>query len=207
MRKIWFAILALFAFQAQALDFDNSWSEQDLPLRASNNYSLGGGALGVASDGGVSILYRSVFAPVTQASWNWSVSQSVPATNVRQKGGDDRNLSVYFVFMPSAASESAKGQGIRKLLGNEAAKAVIYTYGGNDARGARYQSPYMQGRGLVIIEAPAGVASGRSQVNLVADYQAAYGAQPEVLVGIGISSDSDDTNASVRAQISNLQIQ
>ncbi len=206
MRILLASLLSAMAFPAFAISFDGNWSEQNLPLKGSNDYGLGGGTLSIASDDAVSILYRPIYQPASKASWSWSVSQSVPATNLRAKGGDDRNLSLYFVFMPAAEAEATKGQGMSKILRNKSAKALIYTYGGQDGRGAAFQSPYTAGRGQVIVKAPAGTGSGSENVDLAADYQRAYGAAPEVLIGIGVSADSDDSEASIRASLSGLAV-
>ncbi len=200
-------VIAMTTLGAHALSFDGSWTNQKIPLKSANQYTQNGGTLSVTSNAGVSILYRAVFQNVTTASWNWQVAQSVPATNLRGKGGDDRNLSLYFVFMPEAEAGAVQGQSLTKILRNPQAKALIYTYGGNEGRGASFQSPYTGGRGQVIIMAPAGAGSGQESVNLTKDFQSAYGEAAGTLIGIGVSSDSDDTGSTVEATISNLAIQ
>ncbi len=204
MRFLFLILVLLGAASAMALDFDGTWKEQDLPLKSSNQYGLNGGSLAIASDGAVSILYRPVYQAVRGARWNWSIESSVPVTNLRSKGGDDRNISLYFVFAPEAVASDLQGQSLSKVLRNKNVRALIYTYGGQDGRGAAYQSPYLQGRGLVIVKAGAGVGSGSEDVDLVADFGRAYGAAPEILIGVGVSADSDDTKGSIRATLSGL---
>ncbi len=189
-----------------ALEFDGTWKSQKLPLRDGNVYAQKGAHLDIASDAGVSILYRGFGAPASSASWNWAVDQSVPATNLRQKGGDDRNLSLYFVFAPANEAAALRSASLTKLLRNNSVKALVYTYGGAESPNTAFQSPYGQGRASVVIKAPAGTGGGAENVNLNADYQAAYGEAPQILIGVAISADSDDTKSSIRARISNLNI-
>ncbi len=206
MKKTLVMILSLMATPLWALSFDGAWSEQKFPLKNANRYGLNGASLSIQSQDAVSLLYRPLYQNATQASWSWQVSQSVPTTDLSKKGGDDRNLSLYFVFMPEAEAEASRGQALTKILRNPNAKALIYTYGGSAGRGASFQSPYTQGRGLVIVKSPAGAGSGAENVDLAADFQRAYGAAPGVLIGVAVSADSDDTDSTINATISNLNI-
>ena len=65
-----------------------------------------------------------------KASWSWNVGTSVPPTDLSQKGGDDRNLSLYFIFAPQDLAAKAQDLGIRKLLGNPEIRVLMYVWGG-----------------------------------------------------------------------------
>ncbi|MEM7711253.1 MAG: DUF3047 domain-containing protein, partial [Pseudomonadota bacterium] len=102
-RFILTAAFAAFApaLAAEPIAFDGSWREQGFLRLFSNDYSQGGGTLDVVSDGTVSLLWKALpdrLRGGTRASWGWAVSQTVPVTDLRQKGGDDRNLAIYFVW-------------------------------------------------------------------------------------------------------------
>ena len=87
---------------AGPVNFSNGWKEQRLSLFSSNDYTFGQN-LGLVSNGSVSIAWSRVDRAdwdVAGASWGWTVEQSVPATDLSRKGGDDRNISLYFVFVP-----------------------------------------------------------------------------------------------------------
>ena len=212
MRKLTLAlplVLAASAAAAGPISFGGSWNEQRLQLFNSNDYSFNGGSLGIASDGAVSLAWTRTNQSdwgARSASWNWSVDQSVPATNLRQKGGDDRNISIYFVFLPEADAANMQGANIRQLNGNPNVRILQYVWGGNHSRGAVQQSPYAPGQGANVILRQAGTGSNSESVNLASDFASAFGGAPGALVGIAVSADSDDTGSSIRASVSNLAV-
>ena len=130
-----FAILALAATltattaSASQIPFDGSWKHQKFSLFSGNDYTPRGSALDVSSDASVSLFYRALPETVWRssgASWDWQVSQSVPPTNLALKGGDDRNLALYFVFLPQAEAERSRGKRVTRLLSSENVTARIW---------------------------------------------------------------------------------
>ncbi len=104
---------------AETLKFDRSWDEQGFLRLWSNDCDLAGRQLRVFSDVTVSRLYRSVPKSAwnsNMASWGWSVSKSVVATDLTRKGGDDRNLAIYFIFMDHVDAEKLSGKSVRRAL-------------------------------------------------------------------------------------------
>ncbi len=203
------ALLAASAVSAGPISFGGSWNEQRLQLFNSNSYSFNGGSLGIASDGGVSLAWTRTNRGdwgSTRASWNWSVDTSVPATDLRRKGGDDRNISIYFVFLPEADANAMEGANIRRLNSNPNVRILQYVWGGNHGRGSVQQSPYAPGQGANVILRAAGTGSNSESVNLASDFATAFGGAPGALVGIAVSADSDDTGSSIRASVSNLAV-
>ncbi len=196
---------------AAPIGFDRNWTEQNFSLFSSNDYGFAGSNLSVASDKSVSLIWRPL--PQTMwsaraASWNWQVSEGVPATDLAKKGGDDRNLALYFVFLPQAEAEALGNKpNIRKLLGADDARVLVYVWGGGQARGKVLSSPYLGARGKTIVLRPSGNGSFNEAINLARDHQKAFGAEPSALVGLAISADSDDTASMIRASISGLQVQ
>ena len=203
--------LVLVASQTAAgpISFGGGWNEQRLQLFGSNDYAFNGGSLGIASDNAVSLAWtrtsRSDWG-ARSASWSWRVDQSVPATDLRRKGGDDRNISVYFVFLPEDVAATMEGANIRQLNGNPNVRILQYVWGGNHARGAVLGSPYAPGQGANVMLRQAGTGAHSESVNLASDYAAAFGGSPGALVGIAVSADSDDTGSSIRASVSNLAV-
>lgn len=193
---------------ATSIAFDDAWRAVSFPRLAPTRYGLGGGTLSVAADASSSLIYRPVpeaARGVRMAGWDWAVSESVPATDLSRKGGDDRNLSLYFVFMERRAAEGlSPSTSPQRLLTSRSARTLIYVWGGNHPQGALLPSPYLRGRGVTVALRPAGTGSGRARVDLARDHQAAFGAPPEVLVGLAVSADSDDTDSRMRASLSNL---
>lgn len=212
MRLFLSAVAALtLALPAVAgpISFSSGWQEQRLSLFSSNDYSFGAN-LGMVSDGSVSIAWTRVGQAdwgSTAASWSWTVEQSVPATSLAQKGGDDRNISLYFVFVPESIAPSLQGANIRSLLGNDDVRIIQYAWGGNHSRGQAIPSPYgPSGQGVTIALRQAGTGSHSESVDLAADYARAFGGAPGALVGLAVSGDSDDTDSVIRAAIGNLAL-
>ena len=194
---------------AGPVSFATGWQEQRLSLFSSNDYRFGQ-TLQMLSDGSVSIAWTRVGRgdwDSTGASWSWSVDESVPPTDLGRKGGDDRNISLYFVFVPESMAPDLEGAGIRSLLGNEAVRIIQYAYGGNHARGQVIRSPYgPPGQGVTIALRQAGKGSFTENVDLAADYARAFGGEKGALIGLAVSGDSDDTDSMIRAAIGNLTL-
>ena len=204
-----FAILTTAAAAANPIRFDTGWQEQRLSLFSSNDYRFGAN-LSMVSDGSVSIAWTRVAQgnwDSTGAAWRWTVDQSVPATDLALKGGDDRNISLYFVFVPQSIAPQVQGANIRGLLGNDDVRVIQYAWGGNHRRGQVIASPYgPTGQGVTIALRQAGTGSYNERVDLAADYARAFGGDTGALVGLAVSGDSDDTRSVIRAAIGNLSL-
>jgi hypothetical protein len=203
------AALAVPAF-ADAVPFNKSWTTQRFSLFSSNKYGFGGNALSIASDGSVSLAYTRVKESLwnaRSASWGWEVSKSVPATDLAKKGGDDRNASLYFVFLPEAEAKAlgAKAK-VTKLLSSKSARVLVYVWGDKRGRGTLLSSPYLGSRGKTIVLRGAGTGKHSEKVDLAADYRRAFKGQPGALVGLAVSADSDDTDSVIRARITGLSL-
>jgi hypothetical protein len=199
--------LALPASATQ-LSFDGSWQEQGFLRLFSNDYIQQGPDLGIVSDGTVSLLWRAVpddLRGAGAASWAWRVDEGVPPTDLGRKGGDDRNIALYFVFTTPEIAATIDPNRAARLLRDENTKALVYVWGGDKARGTVTQSPYHPGL-KTLVRREAGTGSHTEQVDLSADYAAAFGGTPGVLVGVGVTADADDTNTVIRAQLSNLTL-
>ena len=214
MRRITaFALLAAAAAAAPAaampVAFDG-WTEQRFSLFSSNDFAAAGPRLTVVSDGTVSLLWTALppeKAPTRRASWSWSVDASVPPTDLTRKGGDDRNLALYFLFLPAAEAQAARGKSIKALLGAENARVLMYVWGGAHGRGEVLPTPYLGARGRTVAMRPAGAGAASEEIDLAADYARAFGAAPEALVGLAVSADSDDTDGRIVARIEGLRLE
>ncbi|MEM7718780.1 MAG: DUF3047 domain-containing protein [Pseudomonadota bacterium] len=201
-------VLAATTATASPVPFDRAWKEQGFLRLWTNDYSFRGRQLDVVSNGTVSLVWRPVegdLQTATTAMWRWRVTEGVPPTDLTQKGGDDRNLALYFVFVDEESARRLTGGNARQLLRNPNTRALIYVWGGNHSPGAILQSPYHSGlRTKVLRTGTDGTFS--ESVDLAADYRRAFGDAPGVLVGLGVSADSDDTDTTVRASIADLQL-
>ena len=177
------------AASAGPISFANGWREQRLSLFSSNDYRCGPN-LSMVSDGSVSIAWTRVAQgnwTSTQASWSWTVDQSVPVTSLAQKGGDDRNISLYFVYVPQSMAPKLQNANIRGLLGNDDVRIIQYAWGGGHQRGQIIPSPYgPPGQGVTISLRQAGTGSHSERVDLAADYARAFGGDKGALVGLAV---------------------
>ena len=194
--------------EAEQVTFSDNWTEQAFSLFSSNEFVLNADTLNISSEGTVSILWKKLppsMWEANQANWDWAVEVSVPATDLTVKGGDDRNLSIYFVFSPQEYLPKSKGK-LTDLLKNKDVRVLMYVWGGDHDRGEVLPSPYLEDFGKTIILQRAGTGRASEQVNLANDFLRVFGEKPEKLVGIAISADSDDTRSAISSSISNLKI-
>ena len=195
--------------EAEQVTFSDNWTEQAFSLFSSNEFVLNADTLGILvlkaqyPFCGKSCLLS--MSEANQADWDWAVEVSVPATDLTVKGGDDRNLSIYFVFSPQEYLPKSKGK-LTDLLKNKDVRVLMYVWGGDHDRGEVLPSPYLEDFGKIIVLQRAGTGRAREQVNLANDFLRVFGENPEKLVGIAISADSDDTRSTIYSSISNLEI-
>ena len=185
------------------------WTHQKFGVFGGNNWRQSGWKLSVVSDRGVSLLWRPLPEnswQATKASWSWNVGTSVPPTDLSQKGGDDRNLAVYFIFAPQDLATKAQDLGIRKLLGNPEIRVLMYVWGGSHDRNTVVGSPYLGARGKTIMLRPAGTGQRDETIDLRSDLDRIYGNRDLRLIGLAVSADSDDTETRIEAGISNLRL-
>lgn len=212
-RMIVMLALALMTVQpshvrAEDISF-KGWTHQKFGVFGGNSWRPAGRTLSVESDADVSLLWRPLPEEVweaTKASWSWNVGTSVPPTDLSQKGGDDRNLSLYFIFAPQDLAVRAQDLGIRKLLGNPEIRVLMYVWGGSHDRNSIVASPYLGARGKTIVLRPAGTGQRDEAVDLRSDLDRVYGKRDLMLIGLAVSADSDDTETRIEAGISDLRL-
>lgn len=193
---------------AEMFPFDGTWKEQGFLRLFSNTYVQNGRSVDVVSDGTVSLLWRpieSARSDNTRASWIWNVTEGVIPTDLTLKGGDDRNLAVYFVFVDPERATALNGKNVRRILREESARAVIYVWGGDHPVGARLPSPYSPRLRTQVLQTTA-TGRFRETVNVSHDYRTLFGSEPGTLVGLAISADSDDTRGRIVASVSDLTL-
>ena len=104
------------------------------------------------------------------------------------------------IFAAALTAATANPNRATALLRNANTKVLVYVWGDDDSRGTIQNSPYLPGLRTVILR-QAGTGQHSERVDLAADFARAFGTAPEVLMGVGISADSDDTNGKIRASI------
>jgi hypothetical protein len=193
------------------------WRELPTPNKPGNQFSLGeDGVIEVVSKNSVSTLYQPVEVDLGQRpilTWRWRVDQATPATDLTVKGKDDCSLSVYvgFPYRPEQASfmERVKRPLVELLAGKDApGRALRYVFCGERARGEMVESPYMGSAGMIKILRPSSSPTGEwfeEQVDVAADYRAAFGGEPQNPSQIAIEADTDNTHSASRAEVADLE--
>lgn len=205
-------VIALLGLPAasETIRFDKKWVEQGFLRLWSNDYDLKGNSVHVGSDGTVSLLYWRApesLRGATKAAWKWAVSESVKATDLTKKGGDDRNLALYFVFVDPASVGKLSKASARKLLTHSKTRALVYVWGGDYKRGQVLYSPYGPKILKTVVKRSAGTGKYSESVDLERDFKRAFKQEKGVLVGLGITADSDDTDGKISATVSGLVVE
>lgn len=175
------------------------WRELTFRQYAATQYRAVNGELAVVADKSSSMLYRPLAGAAlspSRARWEWRVDEGVGATDLSKKGGDDAALAIYFVFADDKTANRLAGRNpsMMRMLSARATTSLVYVFGG--AQPASFQSPYGAGKSWSTVLRPAMSARGRwfdESADLAADHARAFGAPPQRLIAIAISSDSDDT--------------
>ena len=195
---------------ADPVMFDGSWQDQSFLFRSANEYIQEGARLTIRSDDSVSVLWRSGPPEVRHArhaSWYWSVEEGVAPTDLSLKGGDDRNIALYFLFAPRELANRLENASPDRVFQHEAVRILVYVRGGNHEPGTIVSSPYLEPRGVLVPLRGTGNGTFAESVDLDADFRRAFGMSPGVLLGLGISADSDDTNGVIEAKLGDLVIE
>ena len=207
--KCSFAVsLALLPAPAKSSQY-SGWEEQKFSWFSSNDFVAVSDGLNIISDGTVSLLWATVpedKRSSAEAVWSWEVFTSVPPTDLTVKGGDDRNIAVYFVFAPEDQVEKLAADTIRMMLSNTNIKVLMYVFGGDHDRGAFLETPYLGEQGKTIILRSSVLGRFEERVNLAQDFEKAFDLHSFRLIGLAISADSDDTKSKIVAKISAIEL-
>ncbi|MDO8877434.1 MAG: DUF3047 domain-containing protein [Pseudolabrys sp.] len=185
------------------------WTKVSFPRIAAADFSASpDGGLAIAADSAAGMLWHSLSAvakPLRTARWRWRVEQGVAATDLTKRGVDDRAVAVYFVF----SDRPAGSRGPMELLSSPAVTTLVYVFGGDKPRDSVIPSPHMGERGKFITLRAADANKQvwfDEKVDLSSDYRRAFGRPMPTLIGVAVSSDSDDTQARNRASLQNFVI-
>lgn len=185
------------------------WTKVSFPGVAAADFSASpDGGLVIATDSAAGMLWHPLSAvaqPPRTARWRWRVEEGVAATDLAKRGADDRAVAVYFVF----SDRPAGSRGAMELLSSPAVTALVYVFGGDKARNSVIPSPHMGERGKFIALRSADANKQvwfDEKVDLSPDYRRAFGRPMPTLIGVAISSDSDNTRSRNRSSLQNFVI-
>jgi hypothetical protein len=207
------ASLAACPAAAEALRFAPGlpgWTAVEYPGIAPAHFAAAAdGTLAIATDSSAGMLWRLLPGAAAQsatARWRWRVDEGVAPTDLTSRGADDRAIGIYFVF--SERPDLVKN-GPMAVLASPAVTALVYVFGGDQPRGTVIASPHMGARGKFIALRRADALKRvwyDESVDLARDYARAFGRPMTRLIGVAISSDSDDTRTHNRAGVQGLMV-
>lgn len=128
-------------------------------------------------------------------------------TDLSLKGGDDRNIALYFLFAPQELAKDMEAAAPGRVFRHEAVRILVYVRGGDHEPGTIVNSPHLEPRGVLVPLRGTGNGTFTESVDLDADFRRAFGMPSGVLLGLGISADSDDTNGVIEAELGDLVIE
>lgn len=199
---------------------EQGWRLFDYPLQKPTSFKLiDDRTIEVATNDSSALIYRPVDESNKQRrylTWRWRLEQpmSMPKTDVSIKGGDDRPIAVHVWFkepaklslrsiLKSKAEERAFGMPI-------SGKILTYVWGGLGPQGGGHANPHLrEGSRMIMLrtgDAPVGQWF-EERVDLVGDFQKAFGYAPQESQFVAVWGDAEDTHTQSRALISDLAFQ
>ncbi len=138
-----------------------------------------------------------------RVKWRWKVNNVYIKGDARIKSGDDYPMRVYIMFEydPDKAGTFEKMKyGIAKKMYGEypPQSSLSYVWASNEEPESIIVSPYTDRAMMVLLQKGAkNVGTWQDQeINVVDDYQKAFGSKPPIRARIAIMNDSDNTGES-----------
>ena len=189
----------------------NDWRYLSFPGRQGAQFKASGGdTVIVRAEAGVGVLWHPVSLELSgagYAQWRWRVTAGVDPTDLTRKGGDDRVLAIYFVFVDGP--EAVENADLTELLRQGKGYLLMYVWGGSANPGTILPSPYFDGRGRTIVKRAADAPMAvwfKETADVRSDFRRAFGRLPGKLVAVAVSSDSDDTGGLNIAAVADLDV-
>ena len=145
--------------------------------------------------------------------WRWKVEQVFLHANVRTKAGDDYPLRVYIMFEydpdKAGAFESLRYGIAKKIYGAYPPHSSLsYVWASTEEQETYLPSPYTDKAMMVLLQKGAkNVGTWQDErVNILEDYQGAFGTKPPAYARIAIMNDSDNTGESAVSYMEFIEV-
>jgi hypothetical protein len=161
------------------------------------------------------MVYKSSFnvSGYARVKWRWKVDNVYVKGDVRTKQGDDYPIRVYVMFEydPDKAGvfEKMKYGLAKKMYGEYPPQSSLsYVWASREDPESIVVSPYTDRAMMVLLQKGAkNVGTWQNQeINIVDDYQKAFGSKPPVRARIAIMNDSDNTGESSTSYVEYLEV-
>ncbi len=161
------------------------------------------------------LISRSSFDPhrLPRLCWKWKIKNVYKNGNALQKSGDDYPLRIFVVFPYDAASvsllEKARYESAKLLYGQyPPGRSLNYIWANRQHKESRMRSTYTEMAELIIVES--GNKNARrwmtEEVDILADYQRAFGKPAPHTARLAIMNDSDNTGESSTSHIEYIEL-
>ena len=145
--------------------------------------------------------------------WRWRAENVYEKGNAREKSGDDYPIRIYvnFQYDPSKASlvMKAKYQAAKMIYGQFPPHSGLnYIWANRHHEDRIITNPFQSRAQMIILESGAEHAGEwrTEQVNILEDYEAAFGEAPPDTASLGIMNDSDNTGEQSVSYIDFIEI-
>jgi hypothetical protein len=145
-------------------------------------------------------------------SWRWKVDNLIAKSDPTAKAGDDYAARIYIAFRYEPARvpllRKAKFKAAQIVFGDIPIGAINYIWATATPVGSILDNPYA-GDFVKMIPVQCGSGSlGQSvaqQRNVYEDYKRAFGAEPPLVEGVAIMTDTDNTSESASASYGDIR--
>lgn len=139
-------------------------------------------------------------------AWRWKVDGVLKKGDAREKAGDDYAARIYisFAYDPSRLSfvERMKYKVAKLLHGEYPPSAVLnYIWGNRVPVNAMIPSPYTDRSMMIVVQSGDHLARQwvQEERNILMDFGEAFNAEPPIISGVAIMTDSDNTGETATA--------
>lgn len=189
------------------------WQPRPLPAKRWADFvpvTLGGVAgVQVSAQSSLSLLHLDIQPPrtdVRRVAWSWWLERELPQADLAQADISDSPVRLMLAFDGDRSRLSARqamtAELVRLLTGHELPFATLsYVWAGQYAPGTVLHNPRTDRvRYLVVEQGPARLGQWLAyERDVQADFEKAFGEPAGPLVGVGLMTDTDNTQASTRA--------
>jgi hypothetical protein len=145
-------------------------------------------------------------------SWRWKVESVIENGDARTKQGDDYAARIYvtFEYDPETTPflERLKYRVVKGIYGDAPANAINYIWANMLPRGEHVPNPYTEKAMMVAVESGPEL-TGRwvqEERDVYEDYRLLFGAEPPMVKGIAVMTDSDNTGGSAVAYYDDIAV-
>ncbi len=180
--------------------WEDRWRTQNLGRGRTAYTAVDGGdsrALRAISDDAGSAVVRPLYlADLTEGTieWRWKVAGSIAGNDrERERAGDDYAARLFVVF------------GSRSSIRD----AICYVWAAGEPSGSVYPSPYVKSVAMIVLQSGDARAGEwiTERRDVLADYRAFFGEDPEAPTAIALMVDTDDTGSSGLAWFDDIRLE